>query len=210
MESGRGPSDADSASRKRVGSAVEPSVVQNEQAADPFSTRACPILSIASLQDALLQQCAAEREFPFPHNLRWRLGRCGRRSGVRRRACSSTPPLLRARACAMSTVAGTLDGQPVQVCFECLLEIDGAPNIQGCLVPLHTRLCRRTQDGVHDRLALKPRVRCWHEPKPRWHLMEHRVPSRAVPVGSAETVGIAIVGPSLPAWLRLSAHADTG
>ena len=39
------------------------------------------------------------------------------------------------------------------VCFECLLEIDGVPNRQGCLVPLEDGLCIRTQDGMRDLVA---------------------------------------------------------
>lgn len=39
------------------------------------------------------------------------------------------------------------------VCFECLLEIDGVPNRQGCLVPLEAGMTIRTQDGVRDLLA---------------------------------------------------------
>lgn len=39
------------------------------------------------------------------------------------------------------------------VCFECLLEIDGVPNRQGCLVPLQAGMAIRTQDGMRDLLA---------------------------------------------------------
>ncbi len=39
------------------------------------------------------------------------------------------------------------------VCFECLLEIDGVPNRQGCLVPLKAGMTIRTQDGIRDLLA---------------------------------------------------------
>jgi predicted molibdopterin-dependent oxidoreductase YjgC len=39
------------------------------------------------------------------------------------------------------------------VCFECLLEIDGVPNRQGCLVPLAAGMTIRTQDGMRDLLA---------------------------------------------------------
>ncbi|WP_411883280.1 (2Fe-2S)-binding protein [Polaromonas sp. YR568] len=39
------------------------------------------------------------------------------------------------------------------VCFECLLEIDGVPNRQGCLVPLEAGMAIRTQDGMRDLLA---------------------------------------------------------
>lgn len=39
------------------------------------------------------------------------------------------------------------------VCFECLLEIDGVPNRQGCLVPLEAGMRIRTQDGMRDLLA---------------------------------------------------------
>jgi len=38
-------------------------------------------------------------------------------------------------------------------CFECLLEIDGVPNRQGCLVSLEAGMCIRTQDGLPDLLA---------------------------------------------------------
>jgi predicted molibdopterin-dependent oxidoreductase YjgC len=34
------------------------------------------------------------------------------------------------------------------VCFECLLEIDGVPNRQGCLIPLKEGMSIRTQDGA--------------------------------------------------------------
>ena len=36
------------------------------------------------------------------------------------------------------------------VCFECLLEIDGVPNRQGCLVPLRAGMDIRTQDSLPD------------------------------------------------------------
>lgn len=36
------------------------------------------------------------------------------------------------------------------VCFECLLEIDGTPNRQGCLVPLRDGMHIRTQDSLPD------------------------------------------------------------
>lgn len=36
------------------------------------------------------------------------------------------------------------------VCFECLLEIDGVPNRQGCLIPLKEGMSIRTQDEVRD------------------------------------------------------------
>lgn len=39
------------------------------------------------------------------------------------------------------------------VCFECLLEIDGTPNRQSCLVSLEAGMCIRTQDGLRDLLA---------------------------------------------------------
>lgn len=39
------------------------------------------------------------------------------------------------------------------VCFECLLEIDGVPNRQACLVPLKAGMALRTQDGMRDLLA---------------------------------------------------------
>ncbi|APW40168.1 NAD(FAD)-dependent dehydrogenase [Rhodoferax koreense] len=39
------------------------------------------------------------------------------------------------------------------VCFECLLEIDGVPNRQGCLVALEAGMAIRTQDGMRDLLA---------------------------------------------------------
>lgn len=39
------------------------------------------------------------------------------------------------------------------VCFECLLEIDGVPNRQGCLVALKEGMDIRTQDGMRDLLA---------------------------------------------------------
>jgi len=39
------------------------------------------------------------------------------------------------------------------VCFECLLEIDGVPNRQGCLVALEAGMSIRTQDGMRDLLA---------------------------------------------------------
>ncbi|WP_077000926.1 (2Fe-2S)-binding protein [Variovorax sp. KK3] len=39
------------------------------------------------------------------------------------------------------------------VCFECLLEIDGVPNRQGCLVQLEAGMDIRTQDGMRDLLA---------------------------------------------------------
>jgi len=39
------------------------------------------------------------------------------------------------------------------VCFECLLEIDGVPNRQGCMVPLEAGMAIRTQDGMGDLLA---------------------------------------------------------
>ncbi|MEJ8823274.1 (2Fe-2S)-binding protein [Variovorax humicola] len=39
------------------------------------------------------------------------------------------------------------------VCFDCLLEIDGVPNRQGCLVPLEAGMAIRTQDGMRDLLA---------------------------------------------------------
>ncbi|UUZ73195.1 (2Fe-2S)-binding protein [Polaromonas sp. P1(28)-8] len=39
------------------------------------------------------------------------------------------------------------------VCFECLLEINGVPNRQGCLVPLEAGMAIRTQDGMRDLLA---------------------------------------------------------
>jgi len=39
------------------------------------------------------------------------------------------------------------------VCFECLLEIDGVPNRQACLVPLEAGMAIRTQDGMRDLLA---------------------------------------------------------
>ena len=38
------------------------------------------------------------------------------------------------------------------VCFECLLEIDGVPNRQGCLVPLRAGMDIRTQDSLPDSL----------------------------------------------------------
>jgi predicted molibdopterin-dependent oxidoreductase YjgC len=36
------------------------------------------------------------------------------------------------------------------VCFECLLEVDGTPNRQGCLVPLRDGMHIRTQDSLPD------------------------------------------------------------
>ena len=36
------------------------------------------------------------------------------------------------------------------VCFECLLEIDGVPNRQGCLVALESGMEIRTQDSLRD------------------------------------------------------------
>lgn len=39
------------------------------------------------------------------------------------------------------------------VCFDCLLEIDGVPNRQGCLVALEAGMAIRTQDGMRDLLA---------------------------------------------------------
>lgn len=39
------------------------------------------------------------------------------------------------------------------VCFECLLEIDGVPNRQGCLVALREGMDIRTQDGMRDLMA---------------------------------------------------------
>lgn len=33
------------------------------------------------------------------------------------------------------------------VCFECLMEIDGQPNQQGCLVPVREGMTIRTQQG---------------------------------------------------------------
>lgn len=36
------------------------------------------------------------------------------------------------------------------VCFECLLEIDGIPNRQGCLIPLRAGMDIRTQDSLPD------------------------------------------------------------
>jgi D-hydroxyproline dehydrogenase subunit gamma len=35
-------------------------------------------------------------------------------------------------------------------CFECLLEIDGVPNRQACLVSLEAGMSIRTQDGIRD------------------------------------------------------------
>jgi predicted molibdopterin-dependent oxidoreductase YjgC len=39
------------------------------------------------------------------------------------------------------------------VCFECLLEIDGVPNRQGCLVPLEAGMVIHTQDDMRNLLA---------------------------------------------------------
>ena len=39
------------------------------------------------------------------------------------------------------------------VCFECLLEIDGVPNRQGCLVALREGMDIRTQDDMRDLLS---------------------------------------------------------
>jgi len=39
------------------------------------------------------------------------------------------------------------------VCFECLLDIDGAPNRQSCLVELKEGMVIRTQDGMRDLLV---------------------------------------------------------
>lgn len=36
------------------------------------------------------------------------------------------------------------------VCFECLLDIDGVPNRQACLVPLKAGMVIRTQNGTRD------------------------------------------------------------
>jgi D-hydroxyproline dehydrogenase subunit gamma len=35
-------------------------------------------------------------------------------------------------------------------CFECLLDIDGVPNRQACMVPLKAGMVIRTQDGARD------------------------------------------------------------
>lgn len=49
-----------------------------------------------------------------------------------------------------SPVSGTPRGPycMMGVCFECLLEIDGVPNQQGCLVPVQAGLVIRTQASV--------------------------------------------------------------
>lgn len=39
------------------------------------------------------------------------------------------------------------------VCFECLLEINGVPNRQSCLLELKEGMDIRTQDGMRDLLA---------------------------------------------------------
>lgn len=39
------------------------------------------------------------------------------------------------------------------VCFECLVEIDGRPNVQGCMVPVHDGMCVRRQAGLRTLAA---------------------------------------------------------
>ena len=33
------------------------------------------------------------------------------------------------------------------ICFDCLVEIDGCPNMQACLVPVADGMCIQTQSG---------------------------------------------------------------
>ncbi|MDB5845940.1 MAG: NAD(FAD)-dependent dehydrogenase [Polaromonas sp.] len=62
-------------------------------------------------------------------------------AGVRRFRNSPVSGQARAPYCMMG------------VCFECLLEIDGMPNRQGCLVALREGMDIRTQDGMRDLMA---------------------------------------------------------
>ncbi|QXT39495.1 (2Fe-2S)-binding protein [Gymnodinialimonas ceratoperidinii] len=34
------------------------------------------------------------------------------------------------------------------VCFECLVEVDGRPNVQACLIPVREGMAVRRQDGL--------------------------------------------------------------
>ena len=41
----------------------------------------------------------------------------------------------------------------IGICFDCLLEIDGQPNVRACLAPAQPDATVRTQDGTgHDEL----------------------------------------------------------
>jgi len=62
-------------------------------------------------------------------------------AGVKRFRNSPVSGVARAPYCMMG------------VCFECLLEIDGEPNRQSCLVALEAGMSIRTQDGMRDLLA---------------------------------------------------------
>ena len=39
------------------------------------------------------------------------------------------------------------------VCFECLLEIDGQPNQQSCLIPVKEGMCVRRQSSIYGESA---------------------------------------------------------
>lgn len=62
-------------------------------------------------------------------------------AGVKRFRNSPVSGVARAPYCMMG------------VCFECLLEIDGEPNRQSCLVTLEAGMSIRTQDGMRNLLA---------------------------------------------------------
>lgn len=36
------------------------------------------------------------------------------------------------------------------VCFDCLVEVNGKPNIQSCMVLVHENMIVRRQEGLHD------------------------------------------------------------
>ncbi|MBF8780236.1 (2Fe-2S)-binding protein [Pseudomonas fulva] len=59
-------------------------------------------------------------------------------SGIRRFRATPVSESPRAPYCMMG------------VCFECLLEIDGVPNRQGCLTEVADGMCIRSQEGARD------------------------------------------------------------
>lgn len=43
----------------------------------------------------------------------------------------------------------------IGICFDCLLVVDGRPNVRACLTPARPGMVVRTQEGTgHDHLAL--------------------------------------------------------
>jgi predicted molibdopterin-dependent oxidoreductase YjgC len=53
-----------------------------------------------------------------------------------------------------STRTTPITGQPrapyclMGVCFECLVEVDGVPNCQACMITVRAGMCVRTQNGA--------------------------------------------------------------